>query len=42
MEYDTLTIIDIIGRCMLVVGLVSGMVLFITTNVRYKDKDIEK
>ena len=38
MEYDILTIIDIFGRCLLVLGIVGGMLLFITTNVRYKDR----
>tara|TARA_Y100000034_G_C6746505_1_gene331579 strand:+ start:605 stop:724 length:120 start_codon:yes stop_codon:yes gene_type:complete len=37
MEYDILTIIDIAGRCIVVLAIVSGMVAFLTMNIRYKD-----
>ena len=43
MEYDILTIIDITGRCIVVVAIVSGMVAFITMNVKFRDRsDDEK
>jgi hypothetical protein len=41
MEYDILTIIDISARCVLAIGIVSGMVFFITLNVRFKGGDEE-
>jgi len=38
MEYDMLTIIDIAGRCIVMIAIVSGMMAFITMNVKYKKK----
>jgi hypothetical protein len=38
MEYDIITIIDIGARCFVMIAIVSGMVGFITMNVKYRDK----
>jgi len=38
MEYDVITIIDIGFRCLITIAIVSGMVGFITMNVKYRDK----